>query len=310
MYYIIELTHESVNLGSRIKPSPECEPFDIDVVQIRSTIPGEHCGKGPVWVMAGDWPCVQQMSVLGQFSTLDDARAAIPRLVGDVREHDIHGNLFGDIYIGMFNIYKKGRYHPLIPLTIRKDYEVRFWADIKPEATDDDLAGIAAVYESMANANGITLGQSLMKFMKHHRDVVLTPLIPPCELMVGLGITKAEKAEWAAAARDTGMDLPAWIRMVVSAQLDAAEDQISLPANISFADLKLRAGETLGCYEVDSTVMNRALAGLPLCNPSLPTKYLKYENKLLARWYLAHLANGGVIEQAGESLLEFLRGQR
>jgi len=163
-YYVIETSHVgNDDMGKHM---------DADTIEI-STCPA-ITNSGRVERTEGWCGTTNDWSVHahGAYSTIEDARAAITRKFGPVRDCDADGNSFEPDHEDVVALFKRGRYAPM------GSEETHAWAidgikeDIQFDTDDRRIGELVSEYEREANGEGFTLSRDLEKFMKAHREAL------------------------------------------------------------------------------------------------------------------------------------------
>ena len=163
MYYVIET--------NCIGPNRTQDRYvDVDTIEIR-TSPAitnsshEECTEG--WCgTTNDWAVYAH----GEYTTVEEARAAITEKFGEVRDSDVNGDSFESCNEDVVEIYKQGKYVPMSSqATSEWTYEA-IQSDIEAETTDARIDALVDEYEAKANSNGRTLHSDLEDFMKERRQ--------------------------------------------------------------------------------------------------------------------------------------------
>lgn len=167
MFYIIEKNYVGPNIG---------EYVDADMIII-STSPAVSnssreekiegwCGNNNDWAIHAH----------GEYATIEEARAAITNIFGEVRKSDANGDSFSDNAEGIVETYKEGKFEPV------SRQETADWAydliqaDIKADTSDERIGELVDQYEEEANSLGYTLDSDLEDFMKERRQELLDEL--------------------------------------------------------------------------------------------------------------------------------------
>lgn len=159
MYYIIERIYVGPNRD-------ENRYVDFDNIEIR-TVPAitncSHEERTEGWCgTTGDFAVYAH----GEYATIEEARAAVAKKFGEVRDFDT-----GDKCESVAEIYKPGKYAPMSrPATVEFSYEA-ICRCIKADTTDERIVELVAEWEAEANEHaGCTLHGSLKDFMHEYRQ--------------------------------------------------------------------------------------------------------------------------------------------
>lgn len=130
----------------------------------------------------------------------------------------------------------------------------------------------------------------------------------PDDALIHLRVPAALKGRWVRESRAAGMRLTDWIISRVEGQPMTKPTPISIPADLTFADLKLaRDGD--GNVSFDTAVIERIEAA-----SGLPTGFFigQHEDavaELITHWYRAHLAGGGAPDPVQEDLISEVQAE-
>lgn len=166
MFYIIETKYVGPN-------SYASEYVDVDKIEI-STTPA--LTKSSHEVRTEGW-CGTTNDLAeyahGEYATLEEARAAITDIFGDVRDTDSVGDPIVSDDKDIVETYKPGKYLPM------SGEEVAFWAydmvfdEITADTTDERIAELGRMAEAEANGFRCTLCGHAEAFMYERRQDLL-----------------------------------------------------------------------------------------------------------------------------------------
>jgi hypothetical protein len=119
---------------------------------------------------------------------------------------------------------------------------------------------------------------------------------------IHISTTAARKAAWVRESRAEGKRLGDWIIERVEASMHKVVP-ISIPPDLSFADLKLARDPRTGDVSFDTAVISSIEAA-----SGLPDGYFLGQPEdalaaLLTQWYRSHLADGGAPDLVQEDLI-------
>lgn len=162
MFYVIENKYVGPNADQNLNATT----IEISAEPARKNMSGEVCVKG--WCgTTNDW-CV---NAHGEFSSAEDARAAIHAVFGDVRDSDQYGETFESEDETVVEVYKPGKYDQM------SSQETADWIDlseVEAGMTGDDIALLIAELESEANQHGTTLHGDLEEFINERIEELRT----------------------------------------------------------------------------------------------------------------------------------------
>lgn len=107
----------------------------------------------------------------GEYDTIEEARAALTKEFGEVRDSDVYGDRFESDDEDVVETYKPGKYTPMGSQTAEAlAHEIQ--SDIEADTTDDRIAELVAECEADANHEGYTLDsvEGLIREMQARRD--------------------------------------------------------------------------------------------------------------------------------------------
>lgn len=169
MYYIVETNYVGPN-------QTQDEYVDVDTIDIRATpavTNGSHEERTEGWLgTTNDWAVYAH----GEYTTLEEARAAIAEKFGETRSCDTDGYSFESDNEDVIETCKPGKYTPMSSQATADWAYHGIQSDIEAETTDARIAELVAEYESDANSNGYTLGSDLDDFMRERRQELRTEL--------------------------------------------------------------------------------------------------------------------------------------
>jgi len=128
------------------------------------------------------------------------------------------------------------------------------------------------------------------------------------DALIHLRVPASLKARWVRDSRAAGMRLTDWIISRVEAQLMTKLTPICIPADLTFADLKL-ARDADGSVSFDTAVIERIEAA-----SGLPAGFFMGQDEgaiadLITHWYRVHLAGGGAPDPVQEDLIGEVRAE-
>lgn len=119
------------------------------------------------------------------------------------------------------------------------------------------------------------------------------------EVVIHLRVPGALKGRWVRASRARGQRLTDWIVAHVESSM---LQQINIPAELDFADLKL-ARDADGHLSFDASIVARIAAASGLRDDWVLGQPEDVLAEVLARWYRAHRAAGGAPDPVQEDLI-------
>ena len=160
MYYLISTNY--VGPYKNESAYVDADRIEISDSPARKNFSREEC-------IEGDCGTTNNFTVYahGEYSTIEECRAAIAEKFGDVRE--VEGDNTGD----MVETYAPGRYTPLTP-----EETEDWWAsegvvpDINAETPDAVIEELLTEYEYVANKEGYALHSSMADIMRARRQVL------------------------------------------------------------------------------------------------------------------------------------------
>lgn len=164
MYYIIETNYAGPN-------QTQDKYVDANKIEI-STSPAitnsssyEECTDG--WCgTTNDWAVYAH----GEYATIEEARAAITEIFGEVRDSNANGDSFKSYDEDVVETFKPGKYEPMSRSATADWAYGGILSDIDADTTDERIAELVAEYEAEANNNGCTLDSDLVDFMQERRQ--------------------------------------------------------------------------------------------------------------------------------------------
>lgn len=130
----------------------------------------------------------------------------------------------------------------------------------------------------------------------------------PDEALIHLRVPAATKAAWVRESRAAGMRLTDWIIERVEAQQMQQITPISIPADLTFADLKL-ARDSDGMVSFDTSVISRIEAASGLPDGFFMGQHEGAVAELLTHWYRLHIDGGGAPDAVQEDLIAETRAE-
>lgn len=163
MYYIIKTNYVGPNQAQN-------RYVDVNKIAI-STSPAitnlSHEVRIEGWCgTTDDWAVYAH----GEYATIEEARAAIARKFGEVRDADPNGDSFESDDENVAEIYKPGKYAPVSRQATADWAHEGIRSDIDADTTDERIAELVAEYEAEANSLGYTLDSDLENFMRERRQ--------------------------------------------------------------------------------------------------------------------------------------------
>lgn len=156
MFYIIETEYVGGNRH-------EDAYADADYIVISSKPAyGNLSGEPIISGWCGNENASWQTTAHGQYDTIEDARAAIAEIFGDVR-------LTASLTAHAVETYRPGKYRPI------SGDQVGDWAyefvknNVTAETTDEQIKALVAECEKSANSEGYTLPREITTFMEEFR---------------------------------------------------------------------------------------------------------------------------------------------
>lgn len=150
MYYVIKHTYVGPN-----QDQEEC--IDADTIEICTTpalTNSSHEERIEGWCgTTDDW----SLDAYGEYESLAAARDAIRERFGPVRDSDAEGHLYESDDVSAVEVYKPGQFTPVSRAGVGDWLYYSLEADITEHTTDDQIADLAARYETEANGDGYTL---------------------------------------------------------------------------------------------------------------------------------------------------------
>jgi len=165
MYYIIETNYVGPNQDQ--EQYVDADKIEISVTPAIQNSSREECTDG--WCgTTNDWAVYAH----GEYATIEEARAAIAEIFGEVRDSNGNGDIFetNEFEEDVIEIYKPCKYAPM------SSEATENWAydwierDINAETTDARIIELVAEYEEEANEYGSTLSGDLDEFMRERRQ--------------------------------------------------------------------------------------------------------------------------------------------
>jgi hypothetical protein len=163
MYYIVEQNYVGPNRD-------EDQYVDADRIEIRTSPAIANRSRRPRtegWCgTTNDWAVYAH----GQYTTIEDARAAIADIFGDARDCDAHGHRFESDDDAVVEVYRPGKYAPMSSQATADWAYDAIRSDITADTTDERITELVAEYEAAANAEGYTLDGDLEYIMRARRQ--------------------------------------------------------------------------------------------------------------------------------------------
>lgn len=162
MYYIIETNYVGPN-------QTQDQYVDVDKIEISTSpaITNNHEERTEGWCgTTNGWAVYAH----GEYSTIEEARAAITEKFGEVRDSDTNGDSFESDYENVVETYKPGKYAPMSSQATADWAYEGIQSDIEADTTDERIAELVVAYEAEANSNGYTLDSDLKDFMQERRQ--------------------------------------------------------------------------------------------------------------------------------------------
>lgn len=151
MYYIIETNY--------VGPNHTQDQFiDADQIEI-STSPASTTS-------GGEWA----VHDLGEYTTIEEARAAIIEEFGDVRDRNPLGDKFWSNDEAVIEVYKPGKFAPMGLEATSNWADSGIQSDIEADTSDERIDELVAKYEAEVNCDGYTLDSALKGFMQERRQ--------------------------------------------------------------------------------------------------------------------------------------------
>ena len=129
------------------------------------------------------------------------------------------------------------------------------------------------------------------------------------EALIHLRVPAELKARWVRESRAAGMRLTDWIVSKVEAQPMHKITPISIPAGMSFSELRLARDPQTGDVSFDTSVIERVEA-----ESGLPAGFFMSQPEdavaaLISTWYSAHRAAGGDADPVADDLIAEARAE-
>lgn len=161
MYYIIETKYVGPN---------QTQYVDVDKIEI-STSPAVTNSSNEQRIdgwcgTTNDWAIYAH----GEYATIEEARAAITEIFGDVRDSDDNVGSFESDDDDVVETYKPGKFSPMSSQATADWAYESLQSDIEADTSDERIAELVAEYEAVANSYGYTLDSDLEDFMQERRQ--------------------------------------------------------------------------------------------------------------------------------------------
>ena len=129
------------------------------------------------------------------------------------------------------------------------------------------------------------------------------------DALIHLRVPAELKARWVRESRAAGMRLTDWIVSKVEAQPMHKITPISIPAGMSFSELRLARDPQTGDVSFDTSVIERVEA-----ESGLPAGFFMSQPEdavaaLISTWYSAHRAAGGDADPVADDLIAEARAE-
>lgn len=162
MYYIIETNYVGPN-------QTQDQYVDVNKIEI-STSPAitncSHEARTEGWCgTTNDWAVYAH----GEYTTIEEARAAITEKLGEVRAANGGSFEYSDDE-NVVETYKPGKYAPMSSQATADWVYEGIRSDIDADTTDEGISELVAEYEAEANSHGYTLDGDLEGFMRERRQ--------------------------------------------------------------------------------------------------------------------------------------------
>ena len=164
MYYIIENNYVGPNRNQ--DNYVDADTIAISTSQAITNSSQEARTEG--WCgTTNDWAVYAH----GEYATIEEARAAMIKKFGAVRDADDDDDRFEyDDESGVVEIYKPGKYAPMSRQATEDWVYEGIRLDITTDTSDEHIAELVDEYEAAANSDGYTLDNDLEEFMLARRQ--------------------------------------------------------------------------------------------------------------------------------------------
>lgn len=169
MYYLIETNYVGPNQTQ--DQYIDANKIEICVSPTVTNSSGEKLTRG--WCgTTNDWAVYAH----GEYATIEEARAAINEIFGEVRDSDANGDSFEPDDEDVVQTFKSGKYAPMSSQNTADWAYEWIQSDIDADTTDEHITDLVAEYEAEANRFGGTLDSDLEDFMKQRRQELIDEL--------------------------------------------------------------------------------------------------------------------------------------
>lgn len=169
MFYIIETIYTGPNQDS--EKFVDADRIEISKQPAHTNMSNEVRTVG--WCgTTNDW----STHAHGEYSTLEEARAAVAATFGEVRSSTPLADEFESDDENVVEVYKRGKYEPMSREATADWSYSGFSEDIDANTTDERIEELASEYEATANSEGYTLDSRLKDYMLEFRNEKHTEL--------------------------------------------------------------------------------------------------------------------------------------